>query len=588
MLAFFPPVFPDESLYSLLTRYHRLSGHFSPQQSLRELFGHSGRVVMSDLPSGLQALANVIPGMVWTTDRLIDETTLFPYFSPYLSDRQVICARRAMAGTTASGLKMLLGLLASRLGGRNRLRFCEQCRQRDADERGVAYWHRVHQLPGVWLCPFHGCALVELLEENVFLKRQCLLLPDDITVDTSRPINALTAHETSLARLAQLSEHALCHGYTAIGAATRESHRARAEAVGLLDHNGRIRVGPFIAVLAEYVATLPTEGEFAFAHAGREPQWALKLLRKPRGTSSHPLKHLMLIDCLDHAKSMAISSRVPEVRPHRQPVDGELLHQLVAVEGCSLRACAALLGVSTTTARVEASRQSLAISVRPKRIIASLEQAVLADLRAGNPVAVVAAAHALSLPSVYRMLRMHPAVEQERRQQRLAALRENHRTCFLAEVADTPVRHCRGYAWLWRNDKDWLSLFVESRRTSAETDRRSCVDWVARDGKLAMCVQVACQNILRAPGRPRRASRTALLRATGEADTIERAGHLLPQTHAVLEQCSESVEQYQRRRLQWATCQLIEAHYSLQRWRLLRLAAIRSTVDVELVLMKLG
>lgn len=588
MLAFFPSVFPDESLYSVLTRYHRLSGHSSSQQSLRELFGHSGRVVMSDLPSGLQALASVIPGMVWTTDRLIDETTVFPYFTSFLSVRQVICARRAMAGTTANGLKMLLGLLASRLGGRNHLRFCEQCRQRDADALGLAYWHRVHQLPGVWLCPLHGCALMELLEENVFLNRQCLLLPDDVTLDTSRSIRALTAHEASLARLAQLSEHVLFHGNAAAGAATRESHRARAEAVGLLDHNGRIRMRPFTAALAEYVATLPTQGEFAFAHANREPQWALKLLRKPRGTSSHPLKHLMLIDCLDHAKSMTISSRVSEVRPHRQPVDGALLHQLVAVEGRTLQACAALLGVSTTTVRVEAGRQNLAISVRPKRIIASLEQAVLADLRAGTSVAVVAAAHSLSLPSVYRMLRMHPAVEHERRQLRLATLRESHRTCFLAEAADTPVRRCRDYAWLWRNDKDWLSLFVESRRTSADTDKRSCVDWEERDKNLAMCVQAACQKILRSSGRPRRASRAALLRATGEADKIARGGHLLPQTHAMLERCSESVEQYQRRRLQWASCQLIEAHYPLQRWRLLRMAALRSTVNVEAVLMKLS
>lgn len=103
-----------------------------------------------------------------------------------------------------------------------------------------------------------------------------------------------------------------------------------------------------------------------------------------------------------------------------------------------------------------------------------------------------------------------------------------------------------------------------------------------------MCVQAACQKILRSPGRPRRASRAALLLATGEADKIARGGHLLPQTHAMLERCSESVEQYQRRRLQWASCQLIEAHYPLQRWRLLRLAALRSTVDVEAVLMKLS
>ncbi|MFC4929284.1 TnsD family Tn7-like transposition protein [Massilia sp. GCM10023247] len=586
MLAFFPPVFPDESLYSLLARYHRLSGHISQQQSLRELFGHPGRVVMSDLPSGLQALANVIPGMVWTTDRLIDEMTLFPYFSPYLSDRQVISARRAMAGSTASGLKMLLGLLASRLGGRNRLRFCERCRQRDTDERGLAYWHRVHQLPGVWFCPLHGCALAELQHENVLLMRQCLLLPDNVTVDASRPINVQTVHEASLARLAQLSEHALRSGGTSAGAAYRESYRARAETAGLLDRTGRIRIESITAALADYMATLPTEGEFAFAHADGAPGWALKLLRKPRGTSSHPLKHLILTDCLDHIKSTTISSRVPAVRPHRQPVDGAHLHQLVAVEGNSLRMCAALLGVSTTTVRVEAGRQCLAISVRPKRITASLEQAVVADLRTGTPVAEVATAHALSLPSVYRMLRMHPAVEDERQQQRLVALRLVRREGFLAEAAETPVKRCRDYAWLWRNDREWLASFVDSRRTGAKVDRRACVDWVTRDTKLAKAIYAACLNILRAPGRPRRASRTALLRATGEADTIERASDLLPQTHAMLEHCSESAEEFRHRRLQWATCQLIEGLQPLQRWRLLRLAAIRSTAEVKRALMR--
>lgn len=112
------------------------------------------------------------------------------------------------------------------------------------------------------------------------------------------------------------------------------------------------------------------------------------------------------------------------------------------------------------------------------------------------------------------------------------------------------------------------------------------MDWVTRDTRLAKAISAACLNILRAPGRPRRISRTALLRATGEADTIEHASGLLPQTHAMLEHCSESTENFRRRRLQWAACQLIDGHHPLQRWRLLRLAAIRPTADIKQLLVE--
>jgi len=583
VLAFFPCTFPDESLYSVLGRYHRLAGNASERESLRELVGDAQHVIMADLPGTLQRLADALPGKRWTADRLIDELTLFPYFAPCLSPAQVAHARQAMQGATAEGVKMRLGLLASRIGGHIRLRFCQECRRQDADAFGQCYWHRIHQLPAVWMCPLHGCPLSELPSNTVFLNRQRLLLPDEKAVEAeARPIGVTTVQEKALRRLASLSERAL-HAELGEWPATREACRTRAQTAGLIDGASRIRVASVDAVLAQYVTTLPAESEFAFAHSGGVPSWALKLLRKSRGTSSHPLKHLMLYDCLGEAQSpcSGVSPMMPAAQPRKGPVDEIRLRQLVESEGRSLRESAELLGVSTTTVRVEAGRLNLTISSRPKRIKTVLQQAVLADLLAGESVASVAAVHSLSLPSTYRILRMNPGVLDARQRGRLAVLKGKRRESFLAENAVTSIRQCRDYAWLWRNDRAWLTLVVKNATHQTEPSRIPTVDWAVRDRRLKAEIQAAHLRILDAPGRPRRASRTALLRATGEADTILRSANKLPLTHASLEHCSESIEQYQQRRLRWAAGQLIAEQLPTKRWRLLRMAAIRSTANID-------
>jgi hypothetical protein len=291
----------------------------------------------------------------------------------------------------------------------------------------------------------------------------------------------------------------------------------------------------------------------------------------------------MLYDCLGEAQNSSIDvlPLMTAVQPRNGLIDETRLRQLVEVEGRSLRESAQLLDVSTTTVRVEAGRLNLTISSRPKRIQTGLQQAVLADLLAGKSVASVAAAHSLSLPSTYRILRMNPGILDARQRGRLAVLKAKRRESFLAENAVTSIRQCRDYAWLWRNDRAWLTLFVKNRTHQTEPSRIPTVDWAVRDRRLKAEIQAAHLMILDAPGRPRRASRTALLRATGEADTILRNTYKLPLTHASLDHCSESIEQYQQRRLRWATEQLVAEQLPTQRWRLLRKAGIRSIENID-------
>ncbi len=40
-----------------------------------------------------------------------------------------------------------------------RIRYCPKCLEQDHSTYGEPYWHRIHQLPSVFFCPDHHCAL---------------------------------------------------------------------------------------------------------------------------------------------------------------------------------------------------------------------------------------------------------------------------------------------------------------------------------------------------------------------------------------------------------------------------------------------
>ncbi|MFX8335603.1 TniQ family protein, partial [Acinetobacter baumannii] len=69
-------------------------------------------------------------------------------------------ARQAMR-TSTNGLQLMLGIAASPIATPTHLRFCTDCRLEMTTQVGETWWRRSHQLPGVLMCPDHGCLLVD-------------------------------------------------------------------------------------------------------------------------------------------------------------------------------------------------------------------------------------------------------------------------------------------------------------------------------------------------------------------------------------------------------------------------------------------
>jgi len=128
------------------------------------------------------------------------------------------------------------------------------------------------------------------------------------------------------------------------------------------------------------------------------------------------------------------------------------------------------------------------------------------------------------------------------------------------------------YAWLYRHDYDWL-IKINKRHQRPIQYENQRVDWKLRDGKLIrklFCLLRDYENDCSSP----RLSRTFLLGKLGAVSMVERNLDKLPLTKRFLSGYSESVAQYQIRRLSNAFLSLYHQGIQTNRWRLLRASGI--------------
>ena len=154
MIGFFTDPYPDELLYSALARYHRRARNLSKEATARDLFGNKRAKIVVDLPTRLDYFASQLPSETYSVNRLIDEYTMLPFYSPFTPSERHVALRQSMSGEGGGSLHARLGILTSGIDVKH-LRFCILCVQEDREP----YWHRIHQAPGVKVCPTHSILL---------------------------------------------------------------------------------------------------------------------------------------------------------------------------------------------------------------------------------------------------------------------------------------------------------------------------------------------------------------------------------------------------------------------------------------------
>jgi len=171
MMTFFPTPYRDEILYSVFARYHDKSPNFNGSETARDLFNVNRIVCSLEFPTLLANLLQNMPlNSPFDADRLIVEHTLFPFYTAFLSLKNKNIIRQYMLYGDVEIYNKITSII-NPLAENKFLRFCPKCNKEDLDIYGELYWHRIHQIRGVYICPIHKAPIYDSsvsFEENKY------------------------------------------------------------------------------------------------------------------------------------------------------------------------------------------------------------------------------------------------------------------------------------------------------------------------------------------------------------------------------------------------------------------------------------
>lgn len=564
MLAYFPTIYPGELLYSVLARYHRHTGGESPSRTNEALFGERHVMASPDFPGHLATLAARIPkrrGL--TVETLIERTTLYPYYTAFEPSAVRAGAREAMTVGSTEGLHLALGLATFRAGRVTTLRFCPACQQTMLTEVGELYWRRDQQLPGVLVCPEHGTPLFESQVALATHNRHVFIAADRANCPrNSRPLMARFDERTrerlqAMARRSAAVLEGSIEPRTFAGWST--FYRAWMMRVGLarspqkldqqqLETEFRAYYGAALQVLPAVMDDGRLRGE-----------WLAAMVRKHRH-AMHPLYHLLLQDFL------AAREPVPVMRPFGEgpwPCRNPLARhrgQAVVIDCHEHRDGGRIIGRFSCAcgfvyARSFDPETGMQGPARFRRYGALLAPELKRSIEAGvslralssrlelDPKTVVGLAQEMGIPVPWHLKSTR------------------HRSCRTPRVSGALPEHTR-------------PATVTGSHTSPQ--RASHLrDWLAIDAAWAERISRTAAGI-RALSPPVRVSLAEIERRIGTRGWLDKRQEKLPRCMSVLAQLTESIPDFQRRRIDWAIDVLTDEHELVVPWRVLRKAGLRS------------
>ena len=609
MLSFFPLPYPDELLYSLLARYQIRSGDTSPKRIQQELFSSSTVIAVADLPSHLNALVAKLPSdFGWSAEHFIQNHTLFPYYQPFLSRDRAHRIQASMKADNGGNIHTRAGIMASSVKTPQFLRFCPDCLQDDLSQYGESYWHRLHQIPGVLLCPAHGQPLQDSLIPVNGMNRHEYFPANSENCPIS-PVNT-SYSATTVEKLVGIAQNAAWLLEHDLGGRDlswfREKYQTLLIERGLATASGRVHQNQLHdAFLFYYGREVLAVLDSSIDHQNGD-SWLSAMARAPRKVF-HPLRHLLMIDFLTdsieeffHAEQRyAPFGEAPwlclnaAAQHYQQPVITDLsisysndLKKPVGTFRCSCGMVYSRSGpeeseadryrIGKIIAYGDVWEQKLRELVEVKRMgLRPTARALNVD-----PNTVKRYASQLNLETSWQPYRKKPSKKVDIETPQL----EQQRQIWLdlqQQYPDTSKTTLRGmapatYAWLYRNDREWLNEHSPALRQPISNANR--VDWHQRDLQLLEQVKEARETLFNA-AEPVRITVSRIGRTIGKLALLEQHLDQMPLTQAYLASVVETVEAFQIRRVRSAIAQLAMENEEVQEWRVLRLAGLGDHVS---------
>jgi hypothetical protein len=480
------------------------------------------------------------------------------------------------------------------------------------------YWHRLHQIPGVIVCPTHSIFLEDSKATVRHLSNPFQFFSAEQSVRPSivrRLVPSDDNHAVFL-KIARDAEWLLSQrDLVSHPKILRNRYLLLLIEQGLATYSGCIRASELLeSFRPRYSTALLKRLHCEFT--GRDQKkdnWLLRLVRNPKNTQ-HPIRHLLLMDflgvtaerffklpeeikffgdalwpCLnpasDHYRELRVTNLKISYRgengrpvgtfsckcgfayartsPDQKPDDRFRISKMKsfgAVWGNELKK----LWKEPTLSVSEIARR---LEVDPLTVRRYAVRLRLSFSRSRGELTELSPQLQLKPPNTRAAFRTK---RRENRMKWSLAIKQNTKITMKRLRQKLP----RVYAWLVKNDTLWLKSHKPSSQKRVKAP--SGVDWKRRDAVLAVKVRSAASILKNATGRPVHVTKTAIGRKLGIIPLLQQKIERMPLTAQVLASVVESRDDFAVRRVWWAEKRYLRERFLPARWQLLLRANVYS------------
>lgn len=553
MLAYFPAIYPDELLYSVLARYYLHVGLPPIANSHETLFGKRSVIASYDLIGSLNILAERIPEDRCLSAEVLLNMTLYPYCVAFEPKEVRDRVQHDLREGKVLGNHLRLGLATFRIGRLSNLRFCAACNEEMLARYGELYWRRSHQLPGVLICTDHGIALQH---SSVYLdkeSRHAFVAANLNNCPVQTSANLFNSKSESvwlhLKQIAHLSIGLLRGTTPKSFDEWTIYYRARMLSAGLAKSACTMNQKSFCEEFRQYYAETLSYFPNVIEGESYPNHWLQSLVRKHRN-ASHPLYHLLLQNFLDQRK---VVEPLFGVGPWSCP--NPLIKH-------SEKYPVTEINTYSNHGRTVARFNCYCGYIYTRWYNPTINKyGPIRFLKYGPsvlPVLLSMVGLKKSLRKISRLLKLDP--------------KSVVKLCLELGI-DSPWRS----KVLVPNIKSISNTTKKVTRSSVDqtkTIRLATTDWAAIDAKYKFKITESTTLIKQAMP-PIRVTLAEIERRTCQRGWLAKRLHKLPKSKGTLKRVIETTENFQMRRIGWAKNQLEQSGASIDGWRIARLAGLK-------------
>lgn len=299
LLPFFTDPYPDELIYSAISRFHFYSGNINFVETLEELFLSRTVVPSIEFGSHFSTLVKNL-GSNYSVESLLAQNTTYPYFAPFITNERQNNVLEDVR-SNGQGMHGRLGISGGKISRKQGLYYCSECANNDINIYSEPYVHREHQLQGIDYCPHHESILkMYPVDYRVFsrhgyirFERRLMDLSDTQETDTYefKEVQvklAKIAYRLLIVPINHLSIEKVFLKYRTL---LRENN-------WLMTNTRLKRAELFRAFISKFPHGFLEKYESLVTVEGQN-QWLQKMLTNYLRSSVHPFRHILLLYFFD-------------------------------------------------------------------------------------------------------------------------------------------------------------------------------------------------------------------------------------------------------------------------------------------------